>query len=156
MSSALAVLLFAAGPSFAEDPPAEPASTEIKNLLDSIPAIETQKAAEAEAEPPPPESKTFPEYAAEVRAVVLAGWAPSAGVLKDHPKAECQVLLRISEEGQPINYVVVEASGVKKFDKSVDKAIEVLGDLPAPPLAFIAEAENGLIVTFSAKEAARR
>jgi TonB family protein len=133
--------------------PPEPASGEIRNLLDSIPEIANPEQPAAQAPPPPSEPLSFPDYVDDVRAAVLARWEPSRGMIEKNHKLESQVLFRIAEEGSIIEVVSIEPSGDRKFEKSVLKAIQQVERVPAPPPAFTGDAERGVIVTFSARRA---
>jgi len=140
-------------PAAGDDTPAgEPASTEIKNLLDNIPQIEN-KAAPEQAEKPPADAEPidFTAYMDDVRKAILVHWNPSSGSLKKHPSAEAQVLVKVDDNGNITEVGMIQPSGEKSFDKSVLKALDATDTVPAPVPAMAGDAARGIVVTFSAR-----
>ena len=130
----------------------------INDLLDSIPEIEAAKSAEMlaqEAEANKPPDVSFPDYMNAVRDDVLAHWTPKASVIKKNPRAAAQVLVKVGDTGAIIDIALIEASGDKKFDKSMLAALNAIDTVTVPPPSFAGDAERGIIVSFVAANAPR-
>lgn len=148
-------LLLAAAPAAAQDDEGG-----LGNLLDSIPDIETQedeaakKAAEEAAKETandPLAEEGFDQYTRRVRDHVLAQFEPPKSVVKKAPDTRSRILLKLYGDGSYMSIGQVQASGDKKFEKAVLKAIQAAEPVPKPPVSLRNAAAQGILVDFAAK-----
>lgn len=146
----LALSLLAA-PAYADD---GPAGDDLQKLLNSIPDI--QQAPVPEAEKPASEeeeSMTLPQYITQVRQAIYANWRPDPKLAAKQPNLGAQLLVKVGDKGEVTGVVAVKLSGDKKFDKTCVAAALETKSVPAPPLALVTPAQNGLLINFVAAHA---
>jgi TonB family protein len=125
-------------------------SGDLQKLLDNLPTIE-QKPLPTEEKPKAEEADMdLPAYLAIVRDAVIATWHPPKKLVDKHPSLNCQLLVKVHEDGTVGDVVMMQPSGNGKFDKSAGAAALATTSVMPPPISLRGTAEAGVTITFVA------